>query len=285
MKTILVLTDFSKNATHAAAEALTLGGKLRADLLLFNTYINYPITASYAVEAWIAEEFAARVTHSKLGLETLAEGLEALTDELDEGDRIPSIYWQSEDYDLAFNINEICRHKNIELIVMGTRADNKGDFLYGEDTDSVIDRARRPVLIVPEKSSLKQVRKIVFATDFDASDIDVIHHIMKFGNAFHCLIEVVHITAPGEEDASNDRRLAFTEAFAKLKYQGMSYRELSGNEITARLKHICNEDGPGILAIMHRQHSFFAGLFKHSKTKELLVNQKLPLLVFPSGMK
>jgi hypothetical protein len=66
MKTILVLTDFSKNATLAAAEALTLGGKLHADLLLFNTYITYPTAASYAGADWLAEEFAERQTQMKI---------------------------------------------------------------------------------------------------------------------------------------------------------------------------------------------------------------------------
>ena len=284
MKTILVLTDFSKNATHAAAEALTLSGKLHADLLLFNTFITYPTAASYAGADWVAEEFAERQTHSKLALEMLTEGLEAMTDDLDEGDRMPSIYWQSEDCDLAYNVNEICRHKNIELIVMGTRADNQGEFLYGEDTDAVIEHAKRPVLVLPAKTNLKQIRKIVFATDFNNADIQAIHDLIKLGNALHLEIDVVHIVEPERKDGTtDDRKRIFTEGFAKLKYQGLAYHELSGTSVIAKLKHICNENGTGFLAMLHHQHSFFARLFKHSQTKELLINQKLPLLVFPSS--
>jgi len=41
MKNILVLTDFSENASAAAEAGLLLAGKMHADILLYNTYINY----------------------------------------------------------------------------------------------------------------------------------------------------------------------------------------------------------------------------------------------------
>lgn len=285
MKTVLTLTDFSSNATHAAHEALIIGGKLQADLLLFNSYITYPADASYANAGWLAEDFLKRQTTSRLGLETLAEGLESITNELDEGDRAPAIYWESDDSDLANKVNDICRHKNIALIVMGARADNKGDFLYGEDTNSVIEQTRCPVLIIPPKTSLKQIRKLVFATDFEEQDLNIIHQLTKLGHALHCEIEVVHIIAPGENYGLSDgHKAAFINAFAKIKYQGLSYREASGENVVATLKDICNANGKGILVMLHHQHSFFVRLFTHSKTRELMADQKVPLLVFPSAV-
>jgi hypothetical protein len=47
VKKILVLTDFSANATCAAEAGLILSGKLHTDLLLFNTYIDYATMPSY----------------------------------------------------------------------------------------------------------------------------------------------------------------------------------------------------------------------------------------------
>src|SRR6185503_19925222 len=257
MKTILVLTDFSKNATHAAAEALALSGQLRADLLLFNTCISYPANVPYAGAACVADDFLERQTQSKLALEMLTERLGAVGDDLDRSDRIPSVYWQSEDCELALYVRDICRHSNIELIVMGTRDNNKGELLYGEDTDAVIEHAKRPVLIFPAKTNLKQICKIVFV-------IDVIHVM----------------TVRGEAETVDEHKRAFTEAFAKLRYQRMAYHELSGSDVIAKLQHIC-KNGTGLLAILHHQHSFFARLFKQSKATDLLISQKLPLLVFP----
>ena len=282
MKTILVLTDFSKNATHAAAEAFALSGQLRADLLLFNTCISYPANGPYAGTACVADDFLEQQTHSKLALEMLTEGLAALGDDLDEGDRMPSIYWQSEDCGLALHVQDICCHNNIELIVMGTRDNNKGEFLYGEDTDAVIDHAKRPVLILPAKTNLKQISKIVFAIDFNEVDITALHYLIKLGNILHWQIDVVHVmTVRGEAETVDEHKRAFTEAFAKLRYQGLAYHELSGSGVIAKLQHICKKNGTGLLAILHHQHSFFARLFKQSKATELLVSQKLPLLVFP----
>ena len=281
MKTILVLTDFSKNATHAAAEAFALSGQLRADLLLFNTCISYPANVPYAGAACVADDFLERQTQSKLALEMLTERLGAVGDDLDRSDRIPSIYWQSEDCELALHVRDICRHSNIELIVMGTRDNNKGEFLYGEDTDAVIEHAKRPVLIFPAKTNLKQICKIVFVIDFNEADITALHYLIKLGNILHWQIDVIHVmTVRGEAETVDEHKRAFTEAFAKLRYQRMAYHELSGSGVIAKLQHIC-KNGTGLLAILHHQHSFFARLFKQSKATDLLISQKLPLLVFP----
>ena len=101
MKNILVLTDFSNNATAAAEAGLIIAGKMHADMLLFNTYINYQTITSYGGGGWVVDEFTERKHKSKLGLEALTEGLESLSYHLDPGDRQPVITSESDDSDLG----------------------------------------------------------------------------------------------------------------------------------------------------------------------------------------
>lgn len=60
MKTILMLTDFSENANHAAKTAAKLTKSLRSDILLYNTYYDHPILPTYAGGPWVVEEFVFR---------------------------------------------------------------------------------------------------------------------------------------------------------------------------------------------------------------------------------
>jgi len=59
---------------------------------------------------------------------------------------------------------------------------------------------------------------------------------------------------------------------------------VTGKDVAKTLGHLINESGAGILAMLHRQHSFFVRLFEHSETKKALSKQNIPLLVFPSKM-
>jgi nucleotide-binding universal stress UspA family protein len=264
MKKILVLTDFSANATSAAEAALILSGKLHTDLLLFNSYIDYATKSSYGGAGWIVDEFTERKKKSKQSLELLMDGLESLSNELEPENRKPAI-----DYD--FN------DCNLEMDV--------ADALYGDDTNSIVDHATRPVLIVPAKTDLKQIRKVLFATDFDEGDFKAIHYLMKLGKLFHYLLEIIHVIKPDEEEAGqSSRALAFKEQLAQLKYQGLSYHEVNGKDVVSRLNYLSTETGAGMLALVHHQRSFFARVFAHSETKKALAKQKLPLLVFPSKM-
>jgi hypothetical protein len=87
MKNVLVLTDFSQNSYAAAEAGLLLAGKLHADLLLFHTYINYQTITSYGGGGWIVDEFTERKHQDRIGLQTMTEGLESISDQLDPEDR------------------------------------------------------------------------------------------------------------------------------------------------------------------------------------------------------
>lgn len=285
MKKILVLTDFSANATCAAEAALLFSGKLHTDLLLFNTYIDYATMSSYAGGGWVIDEVTERKKSSKQGLELLTEGLESLSDQLEPGDRKPMISFDLNDCNLEMDVADILGENEVELIVMGARSHEKDEVLYGHDTSSIVNHATRPVLIVPAKTDLKQIRKVLFATDFDEADFKAIHYLMRLGKLFHYQLEIIHVARPDQKPTGqSDKALAFKAQLAQLKYTGLSYHEISGNDVINRLNHLSAKTGPMLLALLHHQRSFLGRLFARSKTQNILAEQKIPLLVFPSKM-
>ena len=285
MKTILVLTDFSENSTCAAEAGLILSGKLHTDLLLFNTYINYATMASYGGGGWVVDEFTKRKKDSKQGLELLTEGLEALSNELEADDYKPTISFDFNDCNLEMDVADLVSKNNIELIVMGARSHEKDEALYGDDTNSIVNHATRPVLIVPAKTNLKQIRKVVFATDFAETDFKAIHYLVKLGKLFHYQLEIIHVIKPGQKEASQSAKVvAFKEQLAQVNYQGLTYNEVEGKDVINQLNDLCTATGPNLLALLHNQRSFFARLFARSETKKALAKQQTPLLIFPSKM-
>jgi nucleotide-binding universal stress UspA family protein len=282
MKNILVLTDFSDNATTAAETGLIIAGKMSADILLFNTYINYQSIASYGGGGWIVDEFTERKHKSKLGLQALTEGLESLSYQLDTGDRKPAINSESDDNDLGLDVAELIKTKNVELVVMGARSGNKESFMFGADTNAVIEYSTRPVLIVPSGADIKKIHKIILATDFQDADMKAIHYLAKLGNLLHCQLEIIHVRGSGSECDKNKK--AFEDQLSAIKYTGLKYHEVNGKEVVNRLNRLVNEETGSMLAMVHIQNSFFIRLFQHSMVRKALVHQNTPLLIFPSKM-
>ncbi|MBS1525813.1 MAG: universal stress protein [Bacteroidetes bacterium] len=281
MKNILVLTDFSKSAASAAEAGLLLAGKMHTDLLLYNSYINYQTIASYGGGGWIVDEYSERKDKSRVGLDSLIEGLESLSSQLDPEDRKPVIYAESDDNDLAMELRELIKTKNIEMIVMGARSDASDDYMFGADTNAVIGYTTRPVLITPAGTELRNQHRIVFATDFEDADMEAIHYIARIAKSFYYKVDIVHVS-DASTTGCDEKEKEFQTRLARVKYLGMEYHLIKGKDVIDELNQFIDDIPGTILAMVHVQNSFLMRLFQHSMVKKALADQKAPLLIFPS---
>lgn len=282
MKTILVLTDFSENATHAAHSAVMFGEKLGADLLLVNDLASIPVTPNYIGGGFVAEEAGWLANESSKHIQELTEQLEKTISLLGPTDHKPVVRHLITEGDLGENIRAITKQQQIGLIIMGGKTGGAFDHLLsGNDTKSVIKNAGCPVLVIPQRCDFKKLKKVVFATNFNESDMEAVKYLVRLGEFFDIRLEIVHVSEFGEqEDTDDQKELAFVSRVAKLKYPKIMYRDVRGKEVIARLNRICEETGADMLALVHYPHSFFSRLLQASHTAKALDQQDLPLLIF-----
>lgn len=281
MKMILLLTDFSPAATSAAEAALLLAQHMQLDLVLFNTYIKHMDLPSAIGAGWDVEEFSSRYQHSKLNMQALTEGLEALSQHDPDAYR-PIIRPVINDDELGMSVEELCRQYPIAFIVMGAMLHEGNTYIHEMNINAVMDIANRPVLIIPESTNLLQYRKIIFATAFRDADIYAMHFLTKLGRFLHYQIEVIHIKKEGEPD-DEMRYRAFTAQLAKIDYTGLHYKKVYAENVSIRLKHICEKED-ALLALVHHHLSLFAKIFEHSVTKGAAANPLLPIIVLPAQL-
>lgn len=281
MKTILLLTDFSPNATAAAEAALLLAQRLRLNLLLFNSYMRHLELPASLSAGWDVEEFSARHHHSKLNMETLTEGLEALSQQ-DASAYQPVISSVLNDEDLGISLEELTRQYPIAIVIIGAMTGKDNGYIHEANINSVINVAKRPVCIIPEKTDLLQLRKIIFATNFNEADIPALHFLMMLGHALNYQIDVVHIET-GEEKEPDDMCLRFEEQLLKINYTGLSYKKITTKNIPDGLSELCSREN-ALLGLVHRHLSFFTRLFEKSITKRETVQQDFPLIIFPDQL-
>jgi nucleotide-binding universal stress UspA family protein len=285
MKNILVLTDFSKNAENAAEFGLKLGSKLTANLLLFNTYVTNS-TVPFVGEPWEAEDLIWGEDDSKDNLNKTAAQLKNIAEQLNGNDYIPAIFCDNGEGKLGIVIPDIIHKQKVEMVVMGARTSNPDDDnLFGSDLNSVIQKATRPILVVPSRIEPDEVKKVLFATDFDKADMKAIHYLVKLGEALGFELEIVHIVHPDEAGKGKSKNeIALEEQVTRLKYPKIIYHEVKGEDMVENILRIYEDSGAGVLALVHHQQSFIARLFHRSVTKKMLDNRDLPLMVFPSRM-
>jgi nucleotide-binding universal stress UspA family protein len=282
MKSILVLTDFSENAANASKEALWLAEHRHTDLLLYNSYIKYPSIASYAGGSWKIEECIERKDQSKEELKFLAERLKSFNNEAATGLRNPAIHTISEDNDLGSAVARLINENDIELIVMGARNKDGQAGLFGHDINTVIEHATCPVLILPGNSSLKNIAKIFFASNYIKDDIIALSHSARFAESLNYDLAIVHVDNETENSIlANKKMEKFEEILSATKFNKVKQISINGKNVISRLNRLLHNNPGNMLAMVHTKRTFFTRLFHHSTVKEAIENQKAPLLIFP----
>ncbi len=281
MKNILVLTDFSKNAAHAAESAVWFAEKLHAGLLLWNCYPKVPVMPGYLGGTLVAETLAG-LTESKERLSDTVLKLEDFITDIG-GDYKPRLLTRYREGSLKEELEKELSAEAFEMIVMGAGSDCAVDHIFtGSDSHKVIETANCPVLIVPPKAGLDQLDKVVFATDFELGDLNAIRYLDKLSHTLGFRIELVHITVIGDKnEATIEKETAFSRQLAELKYAGISYRAIRGKEVVSRLNRISKQTLADVLAMTHHQYTFFKRLISDSVAKNGLAHQRIPLLIFP----
>jgi nucleotide-binding universal stress UspA family protein len=286
MENVLILTDFSKSSESAAEAGIVLSGKLNANILLFNAYVTGS-SQSYIGKPWIAEDLIWGDDESKDNLNKLAAHLKPFVNQLNTENPKPVIHCNSGEGNLGSIVSDIINHeKGIELIIMGARtASNDDNDFFGSDLNSVIQKASRPILVIPPETDLKQLSKVIFATNFDEADMRAVHYLIKLGKLFNFQLEIIHVIQPGRKEITKSQKeLVFEEQLARLSYPGITYKDIKGKDVAENIINLYNETQADLLAMVHHQHSFFMRMLHTSTTKKVLYNQQVPLLIFPSKM-
>jgi len=287
MKTLLVLTDFSKNARTAAEAAINLAIKFQfGRILLMNTYINALFLPSADYIALPPDYYTAfkdeSITQMKiecLRLRDMIANLELPLDKI-------SIETINLAGTVAEHLDTVVQEQNVTLIVMGARRKIAGDFLFGSTINATIQKANCPVLIIPQGKSIVHYKHIVFATDLELKDIEAITYLIDLYQDEHVHLSICHVATPAlliPDFEEEDRYGRFINALSKLDLKNISYNGLEGTNITKALEKFRLDAKADLFVLIHRKHSFLWRIFHQSPSKSLLKYHDIPLMILPEN--
>lgn len=288
MKTILVLTDFSKNSRNAAETALQLADKVRADILLFNVYSRFPFLPSAEFVAWPPEYYSIFKEESTFRIKKEINRLKKLlpTDRPDAG-KI-TIHYLTAEGTIAECLPALLKKRAVTMLLMGGRERVAGNFLFGNTINDVLKKAICPVLIVSSKKAKFDITNIVFATDLDVNDIKAVKYLIELSKSLHFHLHVCHVSQPPVfvPDFNEEERITtFIHEMSKMNFDNLSYQNLEGDSIVKELDNFCRKTHADIFALVNKDHSIFWKILHKSPSKALIRHQKNPLLILPENWK
>lgn len=284
MEDILVLTDFSEGAFHAAVWALQLATQCRANLILFHSYLGVPVIPydSYTGRYLEPETTIRMDEEANKSLMAFAERVERKINANDVLNGFkPSVKTKLGEGGLGVNVKELTRQKKIGLVVMGASDKTVFDHLLnGNKTGQVIENVSAPLLIIPLKSKPQPLKKAAFAVNFDDAELPVFNKLTHLSQLFGFDIDIVHVITGDENDDDHVRRTLMNKLDHYPQEHKVNYRAIRGKNVVHSLSDYCNNNECDLLAITHHQYNVWRRLFYKSTTREAIKDMDIPLLMF-----
>ncbi len=274
MKTILVPTDFSRYAKKALDYAISIAKKTNGRIILIHAhnmvYISPDVPMTY-----YSEELSAIEKEAKKKLNKLCTKIN-VSDKL----QCETINKQGFAVDI---ILDTVKKKKVNLVVMGTKgASGMKEIFIGSNTAKVISKASCPVIAVPERNTISDIKKIVYATDFHTSDITSLKQLAEIASVFKAKISVIHIADKEYTTAEEEEYMEkFTQKVKqKVNYKSISCKLLYASDIEKKLEEYIVKEPIDLLAVSTKHRNLIERFFGKSITQKLAYHTKIPLIVF-----
>lgn len=284
MKTILVLTDFSKNARIAAEAAVSLATGIGANVVLFNAYLRSQYVPALSNTGWPAECYSAFKSDSTKALKEEVKHLEKVLANQNHTGSAISITSISNEGTLTENMPFLLKLYDTALIVVGGRTKKTGDFIFGNDIQDVVSKATCPVLIFPEMKTKLEFKNIAFATDLSKQDTKPLKWLLKFAEGFNAKINVCHVSKPAKDIpdfAGEDLIYSFVNEIASVNEEKISFTDITGTHIVQELEKFRLDTNQDLLVLVYKKHSVFWRMFHESPARNFIQQQNNPVMILP----
>ena len=275
MNTIIVPTDFSKNANNALTFAVELAKRNDSKIVVLHTN-HYDIAPSSIPPELELQQFRQLqiVTKEKLEQiqkEVLAKGVDCKT--------------AVEIGPLNDVLDEVSSRKRAKLIVMGTQgASGLKETFLGSNTGNAINHTKTPILAIPENYSFNDFEKVVFTTNYERRSAMDFKHLIQMIELFRSNIKILHIANGDLSYAEEEKLLNKFENEMKEKYPSVniSSQLMYGEETENIMTDFIKREHVNLVCFTTKHRSLLERIFgKPSVTKKMIYHSSVPILAFP----
>jgi nucleotide-binding universal stress UspA family protein len=277
MKSILLPTDFSRNAWHAIAYALMLFKDETCTFYLLHTYA----PAFYRMDYMMGGPEVSAIPD--VGVDLSLMGLETTLADIQRDFPNPLHRFEllSAFNTLTDEIRDVVERKGIDLVVMGTRgASGAKAYFLGSNTVFVLRKVQVPVLVVPADAAFQPIRTMLLPSDYlHKYRRKEIRLALDLAKGHQSRVILLHVG--GEDFLTDDQRsnkLHLERLMEDLDYE---FAAEHGGEMPEAILRYSDEHPIDILVMLNPQHTFLERILNRQNVDQIGFHVKIPFLVLP----
>ncbi len=278
MKKILIPTDFSEKSMNTVKYGVQLGQSMNKAVTLVYVVDLSRYTTDYHETTGVAPYVPDLMQLKEVAEKQFKEFIPKIKKEFSEDLAIDTLL---ETGIFADRIIELSNGEEYDLILLTGRTEKSFlDRLISDRNETIIEDARCPVFIVPPSSAYADLQNIVYATNYNEADIGSLQRLSDLARIFDSKITALHIST----DKSFKNKIS-EKGFQEMVQEQCNYPNINlqmrkGDDIVHTIEQVATELKADLIGFLKENHGFWKELFSSSSTRELVLNTKLPVLVF-----
>lgn len=284
MKRILVPVDFSVHTGISCQYALVIAKASGAEITLFHSFFDQlyysdgGFNTGFESGIMLTDEIILDFhKQKKARLQELADELSSSISK--SGLSKVTVNSQMGSGDPEVQILQAIQQVNPDLIIMGSGGMGKKRLLSGSVARRIMNSTEIPVIAVPDLEEAPSIRNVVYMTNFDPADHEVIGQIDSILSAFNVNIFCLHLsgeleTANADEKISN---LANNQSLKNLE-ERISFHVLEAGDQQETLRLFLDEHDIDLVAFIPHKRNVLKNIVFQGLTKEDLFLTRNPIL-------
>lgn len=281
MKKILVPVDFSRQAEYALEFAIEIARETGAKVIALHV-VEFPVGA--AVDP-VGLPVPTQLDADFVGI-LKENSRERMSDFFDRINFSGNVERRVDVGNPYITITEFVADEEADLVVMGTKgASGMKEFFIGSNAEKVVRLAKCPVITLHNKTHLKDVKNIVYATDLEDPSEELVTEVKRLQDLFHATIHLVRINTPNRFERDVVSRKAL-ENIAK-RYMLKDYTLNIFNDVYEDQGVIAfaNEIGADLIALGTHGRTGISHLISGSTAEDIVNHATQPIWTFRMGKK
>lgn len=290
MKKILVPIDFSEHTEKTCQYALEIAKKYKSEIRLFHSYFDQIIVSDSSfptgvdTDTMLNEQLLRDIEIR--AKEDIKELQSRLIDQVKK-DNITSvkIVFTLKGGDPESEIIDECEEYQPDLIIMGSSGKGHKSILTGSVSKKVMNNAKIPVLAIPTDYTYKQIKNVMYMTDFDGPDAELLKKLTMLLKDFDTNIHCVHLNIHEDKRITNEEKMkAIQDNLSKdIDKEKISCQLIDSKNINEDIENFVKQNNIDLIAFLSHKRNIFKRLFTSKITKKDLFQTNIPLLAFQTG--
>ncbi len=278
MKSVLIPTDFSENATNAITYALEYFSGVSVNFYLLHVQLKSrdEDTGEYSFDSSTIISDNKSLVESSLK-KLLDQTISCKTLSKTKGHNFYAVH------EKGLMVEAIRKHvfeKNIDYILMGTRGGSSMEGVgIGSNTAEVITKVKCPMLVIPKRAQFKGIQNIAFPTDYNCiyrnKVVSVVSDVLEMQKA---ALRVLHIKAHGRELTTSqiDNKVFLQEFIGRMRH---SFHFLELINIESGLQAFVETWDINIIAIAAKNLNFMQKILLSPSVTSIPYHSEIPFLI------